>query len=318
MTQSGSRTLSDVGEFGAVNALTSRLGLNDDVLVGPGDDAALVAVSTGAVLVSTDLLVEGRHFRRDWSSATDIGHKAAAQSFADITAMGGRPTAMVAALGAPGDLHLSWALELTDGLAAESAAAGSSVVGGDLTASDAVVLAVTAMGVCDAGPPVRRTTARVGDIVAVCGRLGWAAAGLAVLSRGFRSPRAVVDAHRRPSPPYSAGPEAVRLGATAMVDVSDGLLADLGHIAGGSGVAIDVRSGALSIPEPLAAVGAALGADPLTFVLTGGDDHALAATFAPDVPLPEHWRVIGSVAEGSGVTVDAQTYAGAPGHEHFR
>jgi thiamine-monophosphate kinase len=300
MTQSGSRTLSDVGEFGAVNALTSRLGLNDDVLVGPGDDAALVVVSTGAVLVSTDLLVEGRHFRRDWSSATDIGHKAAAQSFADITAMGGRPTAMVAALGAPGDLHLSWALELTDGLAAESAAAGASVVGGDLTASDAVVLAVTAMGVCDAGPPVRRTTARVGDIVAVCGRLGWAAAGLAVLSRGFRSPRAVVDAHRRPSPPYSAGPEAVRLGATAMV------------------VAIDVRSGALSIPEPLAAVGAALGADPFTFVLTGGDDHALAATFAPDVPLPEHWRVIGSVAEGSGVTVDAQTYAGAPGHEHFR
>jgi thiamine-monophosphate kinase len=174
------------------------------------------------------------------------------------------------------------------------------------------------MGVCDAGPPVRRTTARVGDIVAVCGRLGWAAAGLAVLSRGFRSPRAVVDAHRRPSPPYSAGPEAVRLGATAMVDVSDGLLADLGHIAGGSGVAIDVRSGALSIPEPLAAVGAALGADPFTFVFTGGDDHALAATFAPDVPLPEHWRVIGSVAEGSGVTVDAQTYAGAPGHEHFR
>jgi len=90
------------------------------------------------------------------------------------------------------------------------------------------------------------------------------------------------------------------------------------YLAASKGVAIDVRSGALSIPEPLAAVGAALGADPFTFVLTGGDDHALAATFAPDVPLPEHWRVIGSVAEGSGVTVDAQTYAGAPGHEHFR
>jgi thiamine-monophosphate kinase len=103
-----------------------------------------------------------------------------------------------------------------------------------------------------------------------------------------------------------------------MIDVSDGLLADLRHIADGSDVAIDVRSVALQVPEPLAAVGAALGADPLAFVLTGGDDHALAATFGPEVSLPEHWHVIGSVAEGSGVTVDAETYAGAPGHEHFR
>jgi thiamine-monophosphate kinase len=318
VTQPGSRTVAEMGEFGVVSAVTGRLGMGDDVLVGPGDDAALVAVPTGAVLVSTDLLVEGRHFRRDWSSATDIGHKAAAQGLADITAMGGRATAIVVALGAAGDLPVSWTLELTDGLAAEASAAGASVVGGDLAASDVVVLAVTALGVCDAGPPVRRTTAQVGDVVAVCGRLGWAAAGLAVLSRGFRSPRAVVDAHRRPSPPYRAGPEAVRLGATAMVDVSDGLLADLGHIAEGSEVAIDVRSGALQIPEPLTAVGAALGADPLSFVLTGGDDHALAATFGPEVPLPAHWQVIGSVAEGSGVTVDAQAYAGAAGHEHFR
>jgi len=154
--------------------------------------------------------------------------------------------------------------------------------------------------------------------VAVCGRLGWAAAGLAVLGRGFRSPRAVVDAHRRPHPPYTAGPQAAQLGATAMIDVSDGLLADLGHIAECSSVAIDVRSDAFDVPDPLAAVGSALGADPLGFVLTGGDDHALAATFPAAVQLPEQWRVIGAVGTGEGVSVDGEEYPDAAGHEHFR
>jgi thiamine-monophosphate kinase len=160
--------------------------------------------------------------------------------------------------------------------------------------------------------------AKEGDVVAVCGRLGWAAAGLAVLGRGFRSPRVVVDAHRRPAPPYPAGPQAAQLGATAMIDVSDGLLADLGHIAECSAVSIDLRSDAFDIPEPLAAVGAALGAHPLGFVLTGGDDHALAATFPPQVELPEQWRVIGAVGAGEGVSVDGEEYPDAAGHEHFR
>jgi len=127
-----------------------------------------------------------------------------------------------------------------------------------------------------------------------------------------------VEAHRRPSPPYAAGPQARQAGATAMTDVSDGLLNDLGHIADASAVAIDVVSSSFEpLPEPLQAVGAALGVEPMRFCLTGGDDHALVATFPDGIDLPAGWRVIGSVREGAGVTVDGAAYEGSGGHQHF-
>jgi thiamine-monophosphate kinase len=309
-------TLSDVGEFGLIAALVERFPQGDDVLIGPGDDAALVAVPDGRVVVSTDLLVDNRHFRRDWAAATDIGHKAVAQNLSDINAMGGRATALTVGLAAPPDLPAAWALELADGIAAEAALVGASVVGGDVTRSDTVTIAITVLGVV-AGEPVRRSGARPGDVVAIAGRQGWAAAGLAVLARGFRSPRVLVEAHRRPEPPYAAGHQALAAGATAMIDVSDGLLADVGHIAAASGVAVDIDQASFDVAEPLRAVGAALGADPMRFILTGGDDHALVATFPAATTLPEGWLRIGEVGEGSGVTVDGSTYEGSAGHEHF-
>jgi thiamine-monophosphate kinase len=309
-------TLSDLGEFGLVDALVERLPQGEDVLIGPGDDAALVSVPGGRVVVSTDVMVGGRHFRRDWASALDIGHRAAAQNLSDINAMGGRATALTVGLAAPPDLPASWALELADGIAEEAALVGASVVGGDVTRADEVMISVTALGVVD-GEPVRRTGARAGDVVGIVGRQGWAAAGLAVLARGFRSPRVLVEAYRRPEPPYAAGAVAARAGATAMIDVSDGLLADLGHIAAASGVAVDLSTGAFEVPEPFRAVGAALGADPMRFVLTGGDDHALVATFPAETGLPDGWTRIGQVIEGSGVTVDGEAYEGATGYTHF-
>lgn len=292
-------TLADVGEFGLIDALRPLFAQGDDVILGPGDDAAVLAVPTAQVVVSTDLLVEGRHFRRDWSAARDIGRKAAAQNLADVMAMGGMGTGLLVGFGAPPELPLSWALELAEGLAEESGVVGASVLGGDVTRADQIVIAVTVLGQCDRAP-VRRDGARPGDLMALAGRIGWAAAGQAVLGRGFRSPRVVVEAHRRPEPPYAEGPRAAELGATAMIDVSDGLLADLGHIAEASRVSIDVRTAAFDIPEPLQAVGAALGVDPLGFLLTGGDDHPLAASYPGDVELPAAWTVIGQVSEGQG------------------
>ncbi len=290
------------------------------MVVGPGDDAAVLAVPGDQVLLCTDVLVDGRHFRRDWASAADIGHRAAAQSLSDVNAMGGRASAVTVGLAAPPDLEVAWALELSDGIAEECALVGASLVGGDLTRSDTLVISVTALGSAS-GAAVRRSGARPGDVVAVSGRLGWAAGGLAVLGRGFRSPRALVEAYRRPVVPYDAGPEALTLGATAMVDVSDGLLADLGHVATASGVSVDLRSDAFTIDEPLQAVAAATGADPLGFVLTGGDDHALVATFPPEVTLPDHWTVIGSVSDPvedtPAMTVDGAPYDGPPGFRHF-
>lgn len=309
-------TISDLGEFGLVDALTERLPQGEDVLLGPGDDAAVVSFPGERVVVSTDLLVDNRHFRRDWAPALDIGHRAAAQNLSDINAMGGRATALTVGLAAPPDLPVSWVLELADGIAAEASVVGASVVGGDVTRADEVMIAITVLGVVD-GEPVRRSGARPGDVVAIAGRQGWAAAGLAVLARGFRSPRVLVEAYRHPEPPYGQGAVAARAGATAMIDVSDGLLADAGHIARASEVGIDIESSAFEVPEPLRAVGAALGADPMRFILAGGDDHALVATFPHATALPEGWTRIGEVHEGSGVTVDGAAYEGPTGHVHF-
>lgn len=309
-------TLADAGEFGLIRELIPMFGQGELVLVGPGDDAAVVRVKTGHVVVSTDLMVEGRHFRREWSSATDIGHRAAAQNLSDINAMGGRATWLTIGLAAPADLPVQWALDFAAGFAEEAALVGAHVVGGDLTGADQLMIAVTALGACTVAP-VLRSGAEPGDVVALCGRQGWAAGGLAVLGRGFRSPRALVEAYRRPEPPYDAGPSAAQAGATAMIDVSDGLVADAGHLAEDSDVRIDLRTAAFEIPEPLHAVAAALGSDPLQFILGGGDDHALLAAFPPEVPLPDRWVVIGEVSEGEGVTVDGEAYDGTPGWSHF-
>jgi thiamine-monophosphate kinase len=309
-------TMADAGEFGLISALTNIFEYGEHVLIGPGDDAAVLRVKNGHVVVSTDLMVEGRHFRRDWASAEDVGHRAAAQNLSDINAMGGRASSLTIGLAAPADLPVQWALDFARGFADECALVGASVVGGDLTRASEIVIAVTVIGSCTVAPVIRGG-AEAGDVVALTGRQGWAAGGLAVLTRGFRSPRVLVEAYRRPEPPYDAGPIAADSGATAMIDISDGLLAEAGHIAEASGVSIDISRSAFTVAEPLQAVGAALGADPMQFILGGGDDHALLATFPSAKKVPAGWTVIGSVAEGEGVTVDGAPYDGPTGWTHF-
>jgi thiamine-monophosphate kinase len=311
-------TVEQLGEFGLINAVTSRLPQLDSVLVGPGDDAAVLAAPDRRVVATVDLLVEGRHFRRDWSTGYDVGRKAAAQNLADIAAMGAVPTALLVGLAAPPELPAQWAFDLADGLRDETVPVGAAVAGGDTVRGTQIVIAVTALGDLAGRVPVRRGGAAAGEIVAVAGRLGWAAAGLAALGRGFRNPRVFVDAHRRPEPPYDAGPEAAEAGATAMIDVSDGLVQDLGHVAAASEVAIALDSAALEVPPQMAEVGAALGVDPLDWVLGGGDDHALVATFPAGTSLPERWRVVGRVTPGSGVTVNGRPWTSAAGWDHFR
>jgi thiamine-monophosphate kinase len=326
MTGDTGPTLGETGEWGLLAALHRRLPQGPGVEIGPGDDAAVVVAPDGRSVVTVDLLVDGVHFRRDWATPHDIGIRAAAASLADVAAMGARPTALVVGLAAPPDLPTAWALRLADGIRDEAATVGASLVGGDVSASSQLVLSVTALGDLQGRRAVTRAGAQVGDRVAVAGRLGWAAAGLAVLRRGFGSPRALVDAYRRPQPPYTAGVRAAAAGATAMCDVSDGLLADLGHLATASGVGVDIWAHRLDPAEPLLALAAAYGREPLPWMLTGGDDHALVATFPPDGSLPEGFRVVGAVvarepdrAEEALVTVDGRLWAGSgTGHEHYR
>ncbi|HEX6471406.1 MAG TPA: thiamine-phosphate kinase [Streptosporangiaceae bacterium] len=277
--------------------------------VGPGDDAAVLRVPGGRVVATSDVLVEGRHFRRDWSGPYDTGRKAAAQNLADVVAMGARPRALLIGFGVPGDLDAAWAEQLYDGLRDECDLLGAVVAGGDVVRAPQVILAVTALGELP-GRALLRSGARAGDVVAVRGRLGYAAAGLDLLTRGAGGPPHLIDAHRRPRPPYEAGAEAVGLGATALIDVSDGLVQDLGHIAAASGVRIDLDGAALPIP-------AELGPDGRTFVLTGGDDHAFAGTFPRGTALPATWLAVGRAVAGEGVTIDGRPH-GLTGWDHFR
>ncbi|WP_229399415.1 thiamine-phosphate kinase [Micromonospora okii] len=311
-------SVTGIGEFGLIDRVTARLPQGRACLLGPGDDGAVLATPDARVVASTDVLVEGRHFRRDWSGARDVGHRAAAANLADIAAMGATPTALLVALCLPAELDPTWAEELADGLAAEAATVGAGVVGGDMSGSPTLTIAVTALGDLGGLAPVRRSGARPGDVLALAGRLGYAGAGYTVLSRGFRTPKLLVEAYRRPEVPYAAGPHAARLGATAMIDVSDGLVADLGHVARASGVGIDVRRDAFEVPRQMGDAAQALGVDPYVWILGGGEDHALAATFPPAVALPPPWRAIGRVVEGAGVTVDGEPYEGPAGWDHFR
>jgi thiamine-monophosphate kinase len=156
--------------------------------------------------------------------------------------------------------------------------------------------------------------------VAVAGRLGWAAAGLTVLSRGFSAPRKVISAHRAPAPPYLAGQLAASAGATAMLDISDGLVADLGHIAAASGVAIDIESAQLRIDDPVRDAASAFTMDPLIWLLTGGDDHGLVATFTTESVIPRDFTVIGTVSQVDGdavITVDGQARPELRGFDHY-
>ena len=312
-------TLRDVGEFPLIERVLADLPRGSAVAVGPGDDGAVFSVD-GQAVTSVDIFVEGVHFRREWSSATEIGRKTVAGAVADLEAMGAYPVALLVSFAAPDDVPAVWAEECVQGLRQEAAKAGLSLVGGDISRARDITLALTVVGEMRGAAPVLRSGARPGDVVALRGRLGLAAAGLAALRRGFRSPRVAVQAFQCPTPPYGAGAEAAAFGASAMIDVSDGLLADLGHVARASGVVIDLASDKLEVAEPIQAVAQATGQDALGLVLTGGEDHALVAAF-PYGQVPATWTVIGRVVDPAGgpavVLVDGQPWPGAQGWRHF-
>ncbi len=310
-------SVAELGEFGLIARINAGRMLPPGTLLGPGDDAAVLLAADRRVVVTTDLLVEAVHFRLDWATPYQVGRKAVAVNVADVVAMGAVPTALVAGLAVPGQTPVSTVDELTSGMWEEAERAGAGIVGGDVVGSAEIVISVTALGDLQGRAPITRSGARAGDVLAVCGRLGWSAAGLAVLRRGWRSPPAVVGAHQVPQPPYPAGPQADAAGVTAMIDISDGLVADAGHLAEASGVAVNIESAALPVSPELVDVAAALGADARHWVLTGGEDHALLGCFPPAVTLPAGWTRLGLVRPGSGVTIDNRPYEGSPGWQHF-
>jgi thiamine-monophosphate kinase len=326
-------TFADVGEDGVLRRILPLLPPGRATLLGPGDDAAVLAAPDGRVVASTDLMVQDRDFRLDWSTAEDVGVKAAAQNLADVAAMGAVPTALLVSLVAPPATPVAWAEGLARGLALGCAGSGTTVAGGDLSSGPVLMVSVTVLGDLEGREPVTRSGARPGDVVAVRGTLGRSAAGLALLEAGRPDVDPdLVRAHLRPDTPVLAGREAALAGATAMIDVSDGLLLDVGRIARASGVTIDLDGDYGYLAEQrrtLSPVAQVLGPTeaeeyPVAhgWVVTGGEEHSLVATFPSEAAVPDGWERIGDVRtllDGwPQVMVDAYWDDSAPGWDHFR
>jgi thiamine-monophosphate kinase len=311
-------TLRGIGEGAALLRIFPRLPAAASGLLGPGDDAAVVAAPDGRFVVTTDMMIHGPDFRLAWSTPHDLGWKAAASNLSDVAAMGAVPTALVVAIAAPADSPVSLLEGIADGLrdGCEALAPGCGVVGGDLSVSPTLTIAVTAFGNLEGRAPVLRSGARAGDVVAVAGALGEAAAALGVLFAEAVDERGVPDARLAaglrdrtaaqlvPRPPIVLGRAAAIGGATAMLDLSDGLGIDAGRLASASGIRIDFDA-------------ARLGTDP-SLAIAGGEDHSLLATFAPDTAIPAGFRVIGRCVDGVGISVDGEPYDSTAGWDPYR
>lgn len=289
-----------------------------------GDDCAVLDMQ-GQTAVSTDMLVEGRHFRRDWSSGADVGFRAAMQNFSDAVAMGSKPRSLVISLGLPGDLETAWLADFARGLSEACTPLGVGVDGGDLVGADQIVVAVTVLGDMEGRSPVLRGGAQIGDRVIHAGNLGHGAAGYEILNAGVEIDDALaplVDDFRRPQPPLQEALAAVESGVlTAMMDVSDGLIRDARRLAKASGVWVNFEGKNLQPRlRDLAIAAGRLRADRREWLYTGGEDHGFLATIRPGTPVPADFTDVGEVmgaSMGGRVTLEGMEVAGQGGWDHF-
>ena len=294
-------TLANLGESESLKRTIGRLIQGKYTLVGPGDDAAVVSAPDSRYVVTTDTMIEDHDFRLDWSTGFDLGYKAIATNVSDVAAMGAKPTALVVAIALPGSTDISWLEAFADGLnaAIKELAPDAEVVGGDIASSEKVFISVTAHGDLEGRDPVLRSGAKPGDVLAVAGTLGRAAAGLALLQSDTDAKSAyddLVAIQLRPQPPIASGIAAALAGATSMLDISDGLAKDATRIAKASGVTIQIDSSALDgFKAVLELAAMRLEVDTGNWVLFGGEDHSLLATFPQGVEIPKEFKPIGSV-----------------------
>lgn len=270
------------------------------VILGVGDDAAVVEPGNGPSVLTTDLLVEGVHFERGAISARDLGAKAIAVNVSDIAAMGASPRYALTSLALPADVEAAWVVELYGGMRGACDEYALALVGGDLSRAGELVISVTVAGEVARGRAVTRRGARVGDAVVVTGSLGAAAAGLSLsrapaptiaeaLSAGWG--REVLDALARPVARVGEGVTLAQCGATAMMDLSDGLAKDLSRLCAESGVGARVELTNLPIADAVRSAASILELDPVALAVSGGEDYELLATLAPTDVEPARERL---------------------------
>lgn len=301
--------IAEIGELGLLARIAARVGpatgpADGSVLVGLGDDTAALRPRPGTlVLLTTDALVEDVHFRRATSSAADVGWKALAINASDIAAMGGAPRHAVISLMLPGDTEAGWVDGLYDGLLTMAGEAGITVVGGNLAQAPVIIVDVALLGDVEPDRLVRRSGARPGDLVAVTGTLGRAAAGLTALTQGMMDGRQTlvaraINAQRRPLPRLAAGRLLAATGAVrAMIDLSDGLRLDLWRVCEASGVGVRVDASRVPVDPCAGAVADTAGCDALDLALSGGEDYELLFAVDPG----EAVRVLDRLAAETGL-----------------
>jgi thiamine-monophosphate kinase len=319
MVTAGS-TLAEVSEASLLAEIFPFFAGSDALVVGPGDDAAVLATGPDTV-ATTDSMVRARDWLDRWSTPGDVAAKLLTQNLADVAAMGAVPTAVLVSLMADPLTRAAWVVDFARALGEATAAAGVVVAGGDLSSAPGGVLVVsmTALGDLQGRAPVLRSGARPGHVLAVAGTLGLSAAGLALLEHGA-DPRAQPSGiraeclahHLRPVAPLSAGPQAAQTGASAMIDLSDGLLRDGARVAKASGVRLALSGAAIA--ADVERLVPAVGEGALECVLAGGEEHSLLAAFSG--PVPRGWRAIGVVEHGAGITLDGAPQT-ARGWDHF-
>ena len=306
-------------EFELIAALSRIFGdapLHSQLLVGIGDDAAVMKESGRALVASADMAVEGVHFRRDWSSLSQIGGKLAVANFADIYAMGAEPKYLLVTAGLTPDIGTKEIEELAIGIKQQADAVGAMVVGGDLSSSPVLTLSMTALGELSTGQAaITRAGARGGDAVIISGIPGYSAAGLAALRAGRADEFTTVVAHHQLPPLNTVAADSfARAGVNSMCDVSDGLISELNHIAKASGVGMEITSTPLH-SSLLEEVAQKLGADVWEWILAGGEDHLFVGTTSGAIP--EDAIVIGRVVEGNDVRVVDRHTPEVGGFSHF-
>ena len=321
-------TVSELGEFGLIQRLAPMLTGGPSVVKGIGDDCAVVRVGGRMLLISSDLSLEHIHFRQTTLSPIDIGYKAAASSLSDIAAMGGNPLFCQVSLACPGTTPVAVIEGIYEGLQDAVSSAGAIIIGGDTAASsEGILIDVTVIGEVVGERCLMRRGAHAGDLLAVTGPLGLSAAGFLALERGEDAPE-LIGAHARPQPRFAEGQWLCEQSAVrAMIDISDGLAQDAGHLAVASGIGVNLVQEQVPIAPVLAAFSAAHGFDALTLAISGGEDYELAFALDPAQQatltakfrqvFQRDFRIVGAFTDQwEGVRLDGQPMTQS-GFDHF-
>jgi thiamine-monophosphate kinase len=325
--------LAEIGEFGLIKAISQIADKGPGVVMGIGDDAAVLAPSAGQVLlVTTDLLLEGVHFQLEFTDPYRLGRKALAVNLSDIAACGGTPTAFLVSLAIPPETEVASVQALYKGMMEQAQEFKVALVGGDTSRAEKLFISVTMIGEAEENKVIYRSGARKGDLIFVTGTVGDAALGLQQLKQGKKEGR-LIQRHLTPVPRVKEGQAIAYQGlALSMIDISDGLVADLGHIAEQSNVGAEVRLSQLPLSEQYRKEIVSYSSDPYQLALSGGEDYELLFTSPPakaqavaklaqklGTPITE----IGEITDASqGVTIygkDGKEYPIAQrGHDHFK